>query len=394
MGKDRLDELLDLNNYATWKLRFELLCGELGYGHALLAAPISEADVNMSNKVKSVMAKNVKNHHLQTIVRAANAKAAWDALAATFASTCNTRKIALRQELSDFKMANGEHMPVYVSRARQLQSDLLDVGHVVTDAELTTIIIKGLPRTYHVITTALETREGELDFQQVVSRLMAYDSAEREASRKETTAFSARRGGGNAGSSGRGQGARTGGRPNVTCHYCGTPGHFMRDCRKRLADQGSKGRGGDGKQRGGSASAMPSKLAFALGGESRLKDWHIDSGSEWHITYDASELKNVRAVKTEELFNVIGYDGSRHQPTHVGSCTLKSNVIEGLEIDLLNVYVVPKATVKLISAGILDDRGAKVVLGDGKALVQHQGRTILQGEKVGNLYAIRYNAAG
>ncbi|GIM10521.1 hypothetical protein Vretimale_14191, partial [Volvox reticuliferus] len=166
---------------ATWKLRFELLCGELGYGHALLAAPISEADVNMSNKVKSVMAKNVKNHHLQTIVRAANAKAAWDALAATFASTCNTRKIALRQELSDFKMANGEHMPVYVSRARQLQSDLLDVGHVVTDAELTTIIIKGLPRTYHVITTALETCEGELDFQQVVSRLMAYDSAEREA---------------------------------------------------------------------------------------------------------------------------------------------------------------------------------------------------------------------
>ncbi|GIL73946.1 hypothetical protein Vretifemale_4057, partial [Volvox reticuliferus] len=184
----------------------------------------------------------------------------------------------------------------------------------------------------------------------------------------------ARRGGGNAGSSGRGQGARTGGRPNVTCHYCGTPGHFMRDCRKRLADQGSKGRGGDGKQRGGSASAMPSKLAFALGGESHLKDWHIDSGSEWHITYDASELKNVRAVKAEELFNVIGYDDSRHQPTHVGSCTLKSNVIEGLEIDLLNVYVVPKATVKLISAGILDDRGAKVVLGDGKALVQHQGR--------------------
>ncbi|GIL84958.1 hypothetical protein Vretifemale_13588, partial [Volvox reticuliferus] len=146
MGKDRLDEPLDLLNYATWKLRFELLCGELGYGHALLAAPISEADVNMSNKVKSVMAKNVKNHHLQTIVRAANTKAAWDALAATFASTCNTRKIALRQELSDFKMANGEHMPVYVSRARQLQSDLLDVGHVVTDAELTTIIIKGLPR--------------------------------------------------------------------------------------------------------------------------------------------------------------------------------------------------------------------------------------------------------
>ncbi|GLI66342.1 hypothetical protein VaNZ11_010117 [Volvox africanus] len=104
MGKDRLDEPLDLHNYSTWKLRFQLLCAELGYSRALLQAPIAEADVIISDKVKSVMAKNVRNHHLQTIVRAANAKAAWDALAATFSSTCNTRKVALRQELSDFKM--------------------------------------------------------------------------------------------------------------------------------------------------------------------------------------------------------------------------------------------------------------------------------------------------
>ncbi|GLI65603.1 hypothetical protein VaNZ11_009131, partial [Volvox africanus] len=102
-----------LHNYSTWKLRFQLLCAELGYSRALLQAPIAEADVIISDKVKSVMAKNVKNHHLQTIVRAANAKAAWDALAATFASTCNTRKVALRQELSDFKMANED------GRARQ-----------------------------------------------------------------------------------------------------------------------------------------------------------------------------------------------------------------------------------------------------------------------------------
>ncbi|GLI60862.1 hypothetical protein VaNZ11_003078, partial [Volvox africanus] len=97
MGKDRLDEPLDLHNYSTWKLRFQLFCAELGYSRALLQAPIAEADVIISDKVKSVMAKNVKNHHLQTIVRAANVKTAWDALAATFASTCNTRKVALRQ---------------------------------------------------------------------------------------------------------------------------------------------------------------------------------------------------------------------------------------------------------------------------------------------------------
>ncbi|GLI65836.1 hypothetical protein VaNZ11_009466 [Volvox africanus] len=54
----------------------QLLCAELGYSRTLLHAPIAEADVIISDKVKNVMAKNVKNHHHQTIVWAVNVKAA------------------------------------------------------------------------------------------------------------------------------------------------------------------------------------------------------------------------------------------------------------------------------------------------------------------------------
>ncbi|GIL67494.1 hypothetical protein Vafri_20882 [Volvox africanus] len=388
MGKDRLDEPLDLHNYSTWKLRFQLLCAELGYSRALLQAPIAEADVIMSDKVKSVMAKNVKNHHLQTIVRAANAKAAWDALAATFASTCNTRKVALRQELSDFKMENGEELPVYISRARQLQSDLLETGHVVSDAELSIIVIKGLPSKYHVVTTALTMREGELDFNQVVTRLMAYVLPEDD--KKDSSAFITHRSGGNASSSG-GKGSRPNSKSNATCHYCGKPGHFIRECKKRLADQKQ---GNYGRSVGNLQRREPIKMAYAVGSESRLDAWHLDSASEWHITYDVSELEDVRAVKPEEIFTVVGYDGSKHQPTHIGRYTMWSNTVKGLKIELNNVYVVPKATVKLISAGIFDERGAMIVLGHDKALVQAEGRTILRADKVGRLYAIRYNPAG
>ncbi|GIM14519.1 hypothetical protein Vretimale_17450, partial [Volvox reticuliferus] len=377
MGKDKLDEPLDLHNYSTWRLRFQLLCAELGYSHALLTAPIAEADVVMSDKVKSVMAKNVKNHHLQTIARAANAKAAWDALATTFASTCNTRKIALREELSNFKWVNTEELPVYINRARQLQSDLLDVGVAVTDPELTTIILKGLPPKYHVAKTSLAMREGELDFHQVVARLTSYEATMDDI--KESSAFSAHGGGG---TSGRSSGSRFGGgKSNVTCHYCGKPGHYMRDCRKRLAEQSQGGneRGAEGNQRSERAPATSRKLAFALMDKSRLKDWHIDTGSEWHITYDASELQNVRTVRPEEIFSVTGYDGSKQQPTHVGRYTLKSNVDDNLEIELDNVYVVPNAMVKLISAGTLDERGVVFEFGDGKAEVRFKGETILRG---------------
>ncbi|GLI66230.1 hypothetical protein VaNZ11_009969 [Volvox africanus] len=390
MGKDRLDEPLDLHNYSTWKLRFQLLCAELGYSRALLQAPIAEADVIISDKVKSVMAKNVKNHHLQTIVRAANAKAAWDALAATFASTCNTRKVALRQELSDFKMANGEELPIYISRARQLQSDLLDVGHAVADTELSTIVIKGLPSKYHVVTTALTMREGELDFTQVVARLMAYVIPD-EDNNESSSAFITHRSGGKFNPTSRHQTSKQRSKSNAICHYCGKPGHFIGVCKKRLADQQQQnnGRGGGNLQR-----REPTKMAYAVGSESRSDAWHLDSASEWHITYDASELKDLRAVRPEEKFTLVGYDGSRHQPTHVGQYTMWSNTVKGLQIELKNVYVVPKATVKLISAGIFDERGATILLGNDKALVQAKGRTILRADKVGRLYAIRHHAAG
>ena len=81
MGKDKLDEALDMHNYATWRIRFEAMVTDLGLGPALLAAPTTEADIVVSNKVKNLLIKNVKDHHLPAVTRAANAKAAWDALA-------------------------------------------------------------------------------------------------------------------------------------------------------------------------------------------------------------------------------------------------------------------------------------------------------------------------
>ncbi|GIL68956.1 hypothetical protein Vafri_22223, partial [Volvox africanus] len=193
------------------------------------------------------------------------------------------------------------------------------------------------------------------------------------------------------GSSGGGKGSRPNSKSNATCHYCGKPGHFIRECKKRLADQKQ---GKYGRSVGNLQRREPIKIAYAVGSESRLDAWHLDSASEWHITYDVSELEDVRAVKPEEIFTVVGYDGSKHQPTHLGRYTMWSNTVKGLKIELNNVYVVPKATVKLISAGIFDERGATIVLGHDKALVQAEGRTILHADKVGRLYAIRYKPEG
>ncbi|EFJ39489.1 hypothetical protein VOLCADRAFT_70991 [Volvox carteri f. nagariensis] len=96
---------------------------ELGLEQSLLAEPCNEEQIRQSRKVINLLIKNVKDHHLPMVTGAANAKKAWDALGSMFAANNNARKVSLRQEFSRFKMVNGEPLPMYFARARQLQTD-------------------------------------------------------------------------------------------------------------------------------------------------------------------------------------------------------------------------------------------------------------------------------
>ncbi|GLI63650.1 hypothetical protein VaNZ11_006649 [Volvox africanus] len=132
--------------------------------------------------------------------------------------------------------------------------------------------------------------------------------------KRESLAFITHRSGGNTSSSGQGQRSKQKSMSNATCYYCGKPGHFVGVCKKHLADQqqGNTGNGGGNLQR-----KAPIKMGYAVGSESRSDTWHLDSASVWHITYDVSKLEDMRAVQPEKMCTVVGYDGSRHQPTDV-----------------------------------------------------------------------------
>ncbi|GIL74079.1 hypothetical protein Vretimale_10366 [Volvox reticuliferus] len=398
MGKDKLDDLLDLHNYSTWRVRFKALCSERDLGAALTTTPLTPYDKSKSEKVINLLIKNVKDHHLQTVTDAANAKEAWDALAETLAANNNARRLALRQEFSRLKMEDGEALTKYIARARQLRSDLLGTGQNVDESDLALAILQGLPSKYEMLSLALTTRDGELDLTTVTSKLSAFETSKSESKEKESAAFAAvgnpAAGSGSYGRNAGGNGASSQ-RSNVICHYCKKPGHFIRDCRKRQADRrANNGTGGDNNNGGGrrnSYSYAPRQMAFiASGNSSRLPDWHLDSGSTWHVTYDESELINVRQLSPHEELKIVGVGGHALKPTAVGTLRLYSNVAENLELQFHDVYVAHDAVVKILSVGRLDSRGAEVSFGGSKVAVRANGETILSGVKEGDLYAIKY----
>ncbi len=88
-------ELLDVDNYATWsiKMRALLLFKELW------GAVVGHADTTQQDNYRALalILLHVKDHHLSTISTLDTAKAAWDTLAALFASKCTARILQLRR---------------------------------------------------------------------------------------------------------------------------------------------------------------------------------------------------------------------------------------------------------------------------------------------------------
>jgi len=177
MGKYKLEETLDLHNYATWRVRFLALCSEHVLERALFHEPCTDEEVAMSNKVKNMMVRNVKNHVLPTITRVPNAMVAWRELEALYAANNTARRVQLRQELNRLRMAEGEALPKYIARARQLQDDLIGVGQMVSDSNLAYALLVGLPRQFEGARTSLMMGDQELNFSAVTAKLLAYEIA-------------------------------------------------------------------------------------------------------------------------------------------------------------------------------------------------------------------------
>ena len=73
----------------------------------------------------------------------------WKALTDLFQSSSDHRKLTLKDKLGKIKMEKGDTIPKYLTKFFQCRDELGSVGIIVTDDDLVSLVLLGLPKSWH-----------------------------------------------------------------------------------------------------------------------------------------------------------------------------------------------------------------------------------------------------
>eukprot|EP00253_Pinus_taeda_P004195 PITA_04195 len=310
------------------------------------------------------------------------------------------------------RLGKDEDIQSYFFRITEIKNDLLSIGEVILDRELTITTLGGLPSEWYIFRTTLLINDRISGFEELMSRCIHEETrmVEQEmlSNRDNLPAFfchAKRRN--NSGSKGhfKGKPRLKGGRKG-RCFVCNKFGHYARECPNRRDishdddHNHSKGNFNNNNQRNGrfndkgkrnvgnQGSSQPSKntrnsryesnvannkqddyyLISALSTISppdSLGNWLIDSGASRHFTGYKEALSNL--IQKETNLEIILGDNSTYLVKGLEDSTLQLN--QGNTIHLQEVLYVPDLKKNLVSISAMEDKGYKVAFIDGKVRV-------------------------
>ncbi len=113
-----------------------------------------------------------------------------------------------------------------------------------------------------------------------------------------------------------------------TCHHCGKPGHYKRDCRKWAKSQAEKDKKGGSKRSGQQPGSRDTNQDAMLIGQALTaksgREWSVDSGATSHMSNNRSIFTNVR-----DLDPVTLGDGRNLEVKSVGTVDLDMLLPDG-----------------------------------------------------------------
>jgi hypothetical protein len=157
------------------------------------------------------------------------------------------RRLSLRRALTSLKKKPTETLSMFFARATKIRDELKGADQSITEDEVVSSVLAGLPQHYDVSIAIMEFSDKALTMDDCLAKLLQVEhklgreEAEPSAFYTRVHGFKPGGGGGGGAGAGAGAGAHRGSGPISSsdarvCHYCGVSGHIMPNCYQRRAD--------------------------------------------------------------------------------------------------------------------------------------------------------------
>jgi len=395
---------LNNSNYQVWKFKVKMLLIRDDLWTVVrddTPDPVPDGWDRKDEKAQCTISLTVEDNQLVHICNCTNAKDMWKELQKVHERSNLSIKMYLRKKLYKIKLQSDQNMQEYISAALQLVEQLRGVGEEVTDQQVATLLLCGLPDEYETLITALEAREeDELTLEYVKNKLVdAYKrkkdcEADSTELKTESAMYSGNMRPNNHMNNRHNHQNKE--RETRTCFVCKKPGHLKKDCRvwKARMEQENK----EPKPKHKAKNAISTRLhdsdnddvnhgCFTIGIGQMTSDWFIDSGATTHMTNNLSFFEVLDQTKTDNIYIA---NGTSIKADGIGDgyldCTLDNGTMHRIKVK--DVLYVPTLTGNLLSVKKLTSKGKKVEFTDNQCFIRHNKKLLAVGKLESNLYKL------
>ncbi|GBP12333.1 Retrovirus-related Pol polyprotein from transposon TNT 1-94 [Eumeta japonica] len=306
---------------------------------------------------KSVITSTITDDIYQKVMDRECASEMWKALKQQFEATAKDQVFKMCTELFSFQWSCGDDVSTHISKLKNLFNEInnglkLKREHPLPDLVLVCKILYILPSSYEVFKSSwmMLTRDGDKTLDELIMQLCLYernlkrnvliDSDNQEAlvasnqrMLKAKKSFKTK--------------------SDDFCHYCKKKGHWLRECRKWLAD-GKPSRFQKGKI-GFSNVALQSIIDEASSVSTDI-DWWVDNGATKHVTRTRKYFVEYESFNDQKSIQAAGKEILNAEGK--GTIEFLSRINQNLEIQirLEDVWYVPGISRNLFSVLAAHDR--------------------------------------
>lgn len=316
---------------------------------------------------KSMISSTVSDAVYQKIMDKTTAKEAWEALKQHYEASSQDQVFKVCADFFAFSWVSNEDVSTHIAKMRTLWNELNNGLKAKKENALPDLIL--VCKTLHILPSSFDnfksswmllSKDESRTFDELCTQLIVYErnrssSQQTSSESNDPEALLVRQNHQKSGNSGKSKQSSKESTGNI-CHYCLKPGHWVRQCKKWIADgrppPPSKKSAVSNVSTSASSNvvktiALVSIDNLVLASEAKNDDWWIDNGATKHVTNRFDWFSSFRKFESPHTIKAAGSECLN--AVGCGTVEIESTVEGQSRVTLHNVWFAPRISRNLFS---------------------------------------------